>query len=133
MRKVSKKLILVLLLMIISVINTTAFATTQDVKPASNSDAQQNLLPPPPKIELMDSDELFNQIKDAVINRKETALDELEQEKYNDLEYVKDHITEEERIILAKMMAYRQREAERVAQATNEYISSISSSLPSSY
>jgi len=126
-----KKVVLVLLFIVL-VMNTTAFAAPQNAKPVSN-------------IQLMDSEELFNQIKNSIKAEvqkatilstetdayKEIVLDELEQEKYDDLEFVKDHLTEEERIILAKMMAYRYREAQKVAQSTFENIFSTSDSSTS--
>ena len=76
-------------------------------------------------INLMDSEELFNMMKDSVETYKARSirtmytLDSLEQEKYDSLAYV-EGITQENRIVIAKMMAYRHREAQQVSQKAFE-------------
>lgn len=85
---------------------------------------------------LADSDELFNMMKNSIsqplvqekfdhpmelssTKQQLNVLDNLEQEKYNSLISV-DGLTEENRIVLAKVMAYRYREATQVSQKSLE-------------
>lgn len=72
-------------------------------------------------IKLMDSEELFTMIQSFLKTNKTVSiqttlfLDELEQEKYDSFSSI-EGLSEENRIIIAKMMAFRYREAQEVSK-----------------
>lgn len=108
-----KKIGCVILIMIMIVsFNSGTFAESYDVNNLKASS-------------LIDSKKLFKMMKNSVeltgLEFTELApnLDSLEQEKYDSISYV-EGLTEENRIVVAKMMAYRYREAQQLSKDTFE-------------